>query len=79
MNCSNCKHWGKWTYNPDLGSCRKVVRFWEAYEWHGGDDGKVLDEEQFNSRFFVSDNEDYFAALFTRPDFGCTEHEGIAP
>lgn len=73
MNCSNCKHWGKWTYNPDLGSCRKVVRFWEIHE------DIDLQDERAASKFFVQDGEDWSAALFTRPDFGCTEHEGIAP
>jgi hypothetical protein len=76
MNCGNCKHWGKWTYQ-DLGTCRKVVRFWEAYEWLGEDDGEVLDEERLNSKFFVQDGENWSAALFTRPDFGCTEHEEV--
>lgn len=75
MNCSNCKHWGRWTYNPDLGTCKKVVKFWEAYEWLGEGDGEVLDKERVNSKFFVQDGEDWSAALFTRPDFGCTEHE----
>jgi hypothetical protein len=77
MNCSNCKHWGRWTYNPDLGSCRKVVRFWEAYEnGYDGDDETSADR---TSKFFVQDGEDWSAALFTRPDFGCTEHEGATP
>ncbi len=65
MTCSNCKHWGRWTYNQDLGTCRKVVRFWEAYETSA----------DRTSKFFVQDGEDWSAALFTRPDFGCTEHE----
>ena len=69
MNCGNCKHWGRWTYQ-DLGTCRKVVRFWEIHE-----DGYDEDYHRNNSKFFVQDGEDWSAALFTRPDFGCTEHE----
>lgn len=71
MNCANCKHWGRWTYQ-DLGTCRKVVRFWEIHE-----DGYDEDYHRNNSKFFVQDGEDWSAALFTRPDFGCTEHEGV--
>jgi len=74
MNCSNCKHWGRWTYSSDLGTCRKVVRFWEIHE-HGYDEN----DHRNNSKFYVQDNEEWFAALFTRPDFGCTEHEEVTP
>jgi len=68
ITCSTCKHWGKWTVNSDLGTCRKVVRFWETNE-----NGNVV---EIPSKFYVKDNEEWFAALFTRPDFGCTEHKG---
>ncbi len=75
MQCATCQHWAMWTYDPSLGSCKKVVRFWEAYEWLGEGDGEVLNEERYNSKFFVQDGEDYSASLFTRNDFGCVEHQ----
>jgi hypothetical protein len=52
-----------------MGTCRKVVRFWELHE-HGYDPDQLT-----KSKFFVQDGEDWSAALFTRPDFGCIEHE----
>ncbi len=83
MKCETCQHWAKWSQDklhdwdlPNLGVCRKVVKYWEAIDWYDDDHNEELNEERRkDSKFFVQDGEDYSAMLITRDDFGCVEHQ----
>ena len=83
MKCETCQHWATWGHNklndwplPNLGSCRKVIKYWEALDWYDDDHNEELNEERRkDSKFLVQDGEDYSAHLFTRNDFGCVEHQ----
>jgi len=84
MKCETCQHWARWKNEnlnyrdvlPNLGSCRKVIKYWEALDWYDDDHNEELNEERRkDSKFFVQDGEDYSAHLFTRNDFGCVEHQ----
>lgn len=81
--CATCKHWqplldphtvdastrqtagqGHLYWKPNSGVCAQA-RFHTYY-----DRDSAFDE----SRMWVQDGSDYFAALITKGDFGCVEH-----
>jgi len=74
MRCETCTHWVKWKDGTtNLGSCKKVLRYWEAIDW---DATTFEDRLVADAKFFVQDGEDYSASLYTRNDFGCVEYKG---
>lgn len=80
MKCETCQHWAAWGDKshdwdlPNLGSCRKMVRYWTAVFEHddieSADSPKAIDrydddhneelnrERRRDSKFFVQDGED---------------------
>ena len=74
MRCETCTHWAKWKDSAiNLGTCKKVVKYWEATDW----DAETFEDKLTtpDAKFFVQDAEDYAASLYTRNDFGCVEYK----
>lgn len=73
MRCETCTHWARWRDSTiNLGTCKKVLRYWEATDW----DATTFDDTLVtpDAKFFVQDAEDYSASLYTRNNFGCVEY-----
>ena len=81
MNCKDCKHWKKETGYPqsfNLGTCNKVVMFWDSTEWGEDSSGETvlnLTDEAKGNLAFVQDGSDYSADLLTLAQFGCVQFE----
>lgn len=84
MKCETCQHWAKWNERntgntiPNLGTCKRVIPYWEALDWYDMDRNEELNEQRRkDNKFFVQDGEDYSASLYTRNDFGCVEYQEV--
>lgn len=72
--CATCKHWHGEQNADETRTCAAVPMLWDATEW--SEDGRRVTSPKFaNTLAFVTDGSDYFAALLTKPDFGCVMHE----
>jgi hypothetical protein len=67
--CATCKFWGNEYIRHGLHFCNRAERIWEAEQW--SDDSEM--ELTTDSKIFVEDGSSYWAALLTKPDFGCVE------
>jgi hypothetical protein len=79
--CKTCKFWEppkneSYGEVPGVGRCAKVVQFWNATEWAADGEGRKLLPEFTADLAFVQDGSDYRADLYTKPEFGCVQHEG---
>lgn len=76
--CETCKFWGE----PDreiqeLRCCDRADMLFRVSQWQKRDGNPVLaiDADHENHGMFVRDGSSYWAALFTRPTFGCVEFQ----
>lgn len=67
--CESCKHWGsvdRGAYRDELlgyGDQKRCGRIVDASD--------IGDDELSNEPAYTKDGEDYYSAIFTRPNFGC--------
>ena len=78
--CETCKYWNtadqyQSVRSLGLGECKAVVMLWDASEWAEDGESRQFIAEHADKKAFVQDGSDYTAALYTMPDFGCTQHE----
>lgn len=78
--CATCKFWeapksDRYGEVAGVGRCSKVVQFWDASEWDKDGDGRKLRPEFSDSLAFVQDGSDFRAYLYTKPEFGCVQHD----
>lgn len=80
--CETCKHWGRddddYLQEVGIKQCVVVPMLWDSYEWSKDRDHRVLKAECAGNLAFVKDGSDYYASLFTRPNFACNQHEPLA-
>jgi len=85
--CATCKHWQPLGEEPLRGTVTFKGRrhiWWKPNSGVCGRAGLASYKNSSNylqpddlsdeSRMFVQDGSDYFAALITKADFGCVEH-----
>jgi hypothetical protein len=73
--CANCSYWGKPDYasRPNIfetKQCQKPLLLWNAGAWDEAGNFS-LQPEYAETKVFVQDASDYYAALYTKADFFC--------
>lgn len=75
--CKTCKHWDKIgnEYSKIIGArkCNYVIHTEDATEWNK-DYGRVIKPEYQDTKAFSVDGSGYYAALFTKENFGCNQY-----
>lgn len=75
-HCKTCKYWQKIDSEvSDIGTCKAVAQFWDATQWSGDFDKRIVKPEYTEYLAFVQDGSDYRAELITRSSFGCVQYK----
>lgn len=82
--CKSCAHWSQFSkfgnsdrlaFSLGLGICGFTHQFWSEIRFLRDEDRYNLTEDGQAISHFVQDGSDYFATLYTRPEFGCTSFQ----
>ena len=86
-SCKTCKHWqadghsdghsDKQAAGLGIKKCKAIKMFWDSTKWSREKDGLEFIDSAVQQTAFVQDGSDYWAALYTLADHGCTMHENI--
>lgn len=81
--CKTCKPWQNDGHGEQRAAglgvkkCNTVKMFWDSTQWSREKDGLQFIDSAMQQTAFVQDGSDYWAALYTLPNHGCTMHESI--